>query len=181
MMAYRFEDSRGGECVERHLRPLPAFCRSAGANEGVRLAACFAHVRGRFYELQVNESSYLATQTVTMMAGLCRHPRPGSCNAGSAPRKVRRHPCGALQCPGEGAPRLSGKSKLAEAIRYALSRRIALERFLSDGLIKIASNIVERAIRPEIITRKKCALRGQPWRRPDLGDRRHASAGGEDE
>jgi transposase len=36
----------------------------------VTLAACFAHVRRRFYELHVNESSNLATQTVTTMAGL---------------------------------------------------------------------------------------------------------------
>lgn len=49
-------------------------------------------------------------------------------------------------------PRLSGKSKLAEAIRYALSRRRqALERFLADGRIEINSNIVERAIRPQTI------------------------------
>ena len=72
-------------------------------------------------------------------------------------------------------------SKLAEAIRYATSRRIALERFLSDGRIEIDSNTVERAIRPQTITRKKCALRGQPWRRPDLGDHRHAAADHEDE
>ena len=51
-------------------------------------------------------------------------------------------------------PRLSGKSKLAEAIRYAISRRAALERFLSDGRVEIDSNIVERAIRPQTITRK---------------------------
>jgi transposase len=51
-------------------------------------------------------------------------------------------------------PRLSGKSKLAEAIRYALSRRAALERFLTDGRIEIDSIIVERAIRPQTITRK---------------------------
>jgi hypothetical protein len=50
--------------------------------------------------------------------------------------------------------RLSGKSKLAEAIRYATSRRTALERFLSDGRIEIDSNTVERAIRPQTITRK---------------------------
>ena len=36
----------------------------------VALAACFAHVRRRFYELHVNESSHLATQTITIMAGL---------------------------------------------------------------------------------------------------------------
>jgi transposase len=51
-------------------------------------------------------------------------------------------------------PRLSGKSKLDEAIRYATSRRIALERFLSDGRIEIDSNTVERAIWPQTITRE---------------------------
>jgi hypothetical protein len=37
--------------------------KGASANDGVTLAACFAHVRRRFYELHVNESSRLATQT----------------------------------------------------------------------------------------------------------------------
>jgi len=56
-------------------------------------------------------------------------------------------------------PRLSGKSKLAEAIRYAISRRAALERFLSDGRVEIDSNIVERAIRPQTIARSFCPCR----------------------
>ena len=57
-------------------------------------------------------------------------------------------------------PRLSGKSKLPEAIRYATSRRLALERFLTDGRIEIDSNIVERAIRPQTITRKNALFAG---------------------
>jgi len=39
--------------------------------------------------------------------------------------------------------KVSGKSKTAEAIRYALTRREALQRFLTDGRIEIDSNIVE--------------------------------------
>jgi transposase len=57
-------------------------------------------------------------------------------------------------------PRLSGKSKLAEIIRYTLSRRAALQRFLADGRIEIDSNIVERAIRPQTITRKNALFAG---------------------
>jgi transposase len=57
-------------------------------------------------------------------------------------------------------PRLSGKSTLAEAIRYAISRRAALECFLSDGRVEIDSNIVERAIRPQTITRKNALFAG---------------------
>ena len=57
-------------------------------------------------------------------------------------------------------PRLSQKSKLAEAIRYALTRRRSLERFLDDGRIELDSNIVERAIRPQCITRKNALFAG---------------------
>ncbi|MDX0889212.1 transposase, partial [Sinorhizobium medicae] len=56
--------------------------------------------------------------------------------------------------------KVSGKSKTAEAIRYALTRREALERFLTDGRIEIDSNIVERAIRPQTITRKNSLFAG---------------------
>ena len=43
---------------------------------------------------------------------------------------------------------VSGKSKLAEAIRYALSRWAGLTRYLDDGRIEIDDNVVERAVRP---------------------------------
>ncbi|BBO08109.1 hypothetical protein ABH991_007719 [Bradyrhizobium ottawaense] len=56
--------------------------------------------------------------------------------------------------------RISGKSKLAEAIRYAVSRRSLFERFLTDGRIELDSNIVERAIRPQTITRKNSLFAG---------------------
>ncbi|CVI63458.1 conserved hypothetical protein [Agrobacterium salinitolerans str. Hayward 0363] len=57
-------------------------------------------------------------------------------------------------------PRISGKSKLAEAIRYATSRRSLFERFLTDGRIELDNNIVERAIRPQTITRKNNLFAG---------------------
>ena len=57
-------------------------------------------------------------------------------------------------------PRISGKSKLAEAIRYALTRRATFECFLTDGLVALDSNIVERAIRPQTITRKNSLFAG---------------------
>jgi hypothetical protein len=47
---------------------------------------------------------------------------------------------------------ISQKTKLAEAIRYALSRWEGLTRFLDDGRIEIDSNVVERSIRPIAMT-----------------------------
>jgi transposase len=45
-------------------------------------------------------------------------------------------------------PSLSGRSTLAEAMRYALIRWEGLTRFLHDGRIELDTNPVERAIRP---------------------------------
>ena len=44
--------------------------------------------------------------------------------------------------------RISRKSKLAEAIRYATSRWEALSRFTEDGRLEMTNNAAERAIRP---------------------------------
>lgn len=55
---------------------------------------------------------------------------------------------------------VSQKSKLAEAIRYALSRWTGLTRFLDDGRIEIDSNVVERSIRPIALNRKNALFAG---------------------
>ena len=45
-------------------------------------------------------------------------------------------------------PKLSPKTDLAAAIRYALGRWTALARYLDDGRLEIDNNAAERAIRP---------------------------------
>ena len=55
---------------------------------------------------------------------------------------------------------ISQKTKLAEAIRYALSRWEGLTRFLDDGRIEIDSNAVERSIRPIALNRKNALFAG---------------------
>ena len=55
---------------------------------------------------------------------------------------------------------ISQKTKLAEAIRYVLSRWEGLTRFLDDGRIEIDSNVVERSIRPIALNRKNALFAG---------------------
>ena len=52
------------------------------------------------------------------------------------------------------------RARIAEAIRYALSRWDGLCRFIEDGHIEIDSNIVERAIRPLALNRKNALFAG---------------------
>ena len=55
---------------------------------------------------------------------------------------------------------VSGKSTIAEAIRYALSRWAGLTRYLDDGRIEIDNNVVERAMRPIALGRKNHLFAG---------------------
>ena len=56
--------------------------------------------------------------------------------------------------------RVSGKSTLAEAIRYALRHWQGLVLFLEDGRLELDTNTIERAIRPIALGRKNSLFAG---------------------
>jgi transposase len=56
--------------------------------------------------------------------------------------------------------RVSGKSTIAEDIRYALNHWDGLIRFLDDGRIALDTNIVKRSIRPIVLNRKNALFAG---------------------
>ena len=91
-----------------------------------------------------------------------RHSRPQGPNERRAVRQDRTRPLIADLEPWlrEKLGLISQKSKLAEAIRYALSRWEGLTRFLDDGRIEIDSNTVERSIRPIALNRKNALFAG---------------------
>ena len=55
---------------------------------------------------------------------------------------------------------ISQKIKLADAIRYALSRWQGLTRFIDDGRIELDNNTVERSIRGIKLSRKNALFAG---------------------
>ena len=66
--------------------------------------------------------------------------------------------------------KVPGRSDVAGAIRYALSRWTALTRYVDDGTIAIDNNPVERAIRPVALGRKNWLFAGS-----DAGGERAAA------
>jgi transposase len=56
--------------------------------------------------------------------------------------------------------RVSAKAPIAQAIRYTLKHWEGLIRFLDDGRIDLDSNIVERSMRPQVLTRKNALFAG---------------------
>lgn len=180
MVAYRFEDSRGAECVARHLTGFSGVLQvdgytaytslakaraRLGSNQAIQLAGCWAHLRRKFYDLHISGVSQAATDTVVAMSALWKvedEVRGQNAETRVALRQAKSAAIvtGLFGLWEKELRKISGKSKTAEAIRYALSRREALEWFLTDGRIEIDSNIVERAIRPQTITRKNSLFAG---------------------
>lgn len=129
----------------------------------IRLAYCWSHVRRQFYDLAA--ASPIATEALTRIAALYRieadiRGRPAG--ERRAARQERSRPVIDVLEPWlrEKLDLLSRKSKLAEAIRYALTRWAGLSLFLDDGRVEIDSNVVERAIRPLALNRKNALFAG---------------------
>jgi transposase len=58
------------------------------------------------------------------------------------------------------AGRVSAVSDLTKAIRYAIRHWPGLTVFLEDGRVEMDTNVVERAIRPNTLTRKNALFAG---------------------
>ena len=167
-------------------RPIQGLPKPApgASNETVTLAGCWAHLRRRFYELHINGSSRLATQTVTAMAAALG--RLEGDIRGLAPGRKRAWPPVSSGLPplwrscsisGKWSCRVSRRSRSwprpsslchvqAQSSRMLPHRRPRRNRFQYRRACDPASNnhAQERAVR------------GQRRRRPDMGNYRHPPA-----
>jgi transposase len=139
--------------------------RKIGRSNAVALAFCWSHVRRGFYELAAAGSAPIASEALERIGTLYAieadiRGRPAE--ERRAERQDRSRPIVQALEPWlrSKLDLVSKKSKLAEAIRYALSRWDGLTRFLDDGRIEIDSNVVERAIRPLALGRKNHLFAG---------------------
>lgn len=132
---------------------------------GMQLAFCWAHVRRKFYDLTGTIPTPIATETLQRIASLYAVEKD-ICGLDPAERRrVRQERSRPIIDDLEAwlrdkLGRLSQVGKLAEAIRYALSRWEGLTRFLEDGRIEIDTNTVERSIRPITLNRKNALFAG---------------------
>ncbi|PYE85185.1 IS66 family transposase [Phyllobacterium leguminum] len=131
----------------------------------IKLAACWAHTRRKFYDVVQATGSPIAEETLRRIGELYAieaEVRGQSPPHRLAARRNRTKPLvGTLKAWLEVQLSLiPGASELAKAIRYALSRWNGLTRFLNDGRIEMDTNPVERAIRPVSLGRKNHLFAG---------------------
>jgi transposase len=172
-VAYVYAPDRKSERPQAHLSGFAGVLQvdgyagyraMAGKNQ-VQLAFCWAHVRRRFYELAAAGPAPIASEALTRIGALYAvedEIRGRDADARRFARQQRSRPIVDALEPWLRAKLalISQKSKLAEAIRYALSRWEGLTRFVDDGRVEIDSNVVERAIRPIALNRKNALFAG---------------------
>jgi transposase len=131
----------------------------------VTLAHCWSHVRRRFYEIAQGGNAPIAEEALERIARLYGVE---SMIRGQAPerrrtlRQEQSEPV--VESLGDWLEatlaKVSGGSRIAQAIRYALKLWSGLTVFLEDGRVEIDSNVVERSIRPIALNRKNALFAG---------------------
>lgn len=164
---YYYSQDRKGEHPWQHLKPFIGTLQAdgyAGFNAlyetgRIKEAACWAHVRRKFFDVFEADKSLIAQSALARIAEF--YVIEAAIN-GKSPdeRQARRQAETAPKLEAmklwaeETLSKLSGKSDLAKAFRYMTARWKSLTRFIDDGQIAIDNNPAERAMRPPALGRK---------------------------
>src|SRR5689334_7655330 len=175
-VVYLYAEDRKGEHPAAHLAGFTGVLQVDGyagfksllenrPPGAIRLAFCWAHCRRGFYEIHQSTGSPLAAEALRRIGELYKVEAEIRGRPAEERRTVRQersrpivdalHAWLTVQLA-----RVSGKSGLAEAIRYALRHWQGLVLFLEDGRLELDTNTVERAIRPISLGRKNSLFAG---------------------
>ncbi len=180
---FAYSPNRRGEHPQTHLKSFQGVLQAdayggfdALYTDGtIQEAACWAHVRRKFFDLHKAHASPVAAEALKRIGALYaiekdilgKPPleRQIARISHASPLLTRLHDW--LQ---ETLRSLSRKSALAEAIRYALKLWPALIRYTNNGLVEIDNNAAERALRTVALGRKNFLFAGS-----DAGGERAAA------
>ena len=180
---FAYSPDRKGEHPERHLKKFQGTLQAdayAGFNQlyedgRIEPAACWAHVRRHFYDLEQAHASSVAREALQRIGTLYGIEEQIGGKPPNERRAVRQSQSKPLldslrQWFESTLPKLSRKSDTTAAIRYALSRWDALLHYIEDGHIEIDNNAAERSLRGVALGRKNYLFAGS-----DAGGERAAA------
>jgi hypothetical protein len=129
------------------------------------LAFCWSHARRQFYEIHQATQSPIAGEVIARIAALYRiedaiRGRPPDERVAVRQRESRPKVAALKVYLETQLGRISGKSTLATAIRYALNHWDGLCVFLSDGRVEIDTNTIERLHRSVATGRRNALFAG---------------------
>lgn len=147
-----------------------AYCQlQARRGKKVLRAACLAHIRRKF-EAALKERPAILAWILKQIAALYRIERDLDDHGASAEVRARvRHNRSRplIRLLEKAFKRLSAaairpKSRLGEALHYALGQWGAMQTFLDDGRVPIDNNATERDIRPSAVGKRNWMFIGHP-------------------
>lgn len=177
---YRYSPDRKGEHPRAHLRGIlqaDGYAGYAGLYGDGRVveAACMAHARRKFFDVHEATKSPIAREALDRIAALYKIEDGIRGRPPEQRLKVRAEHTAPLMARLRDwleatRARISGRSDLATAIRYALARWEALTLILRDGRACIDNSAAERAMRPIALGRRNWTFAGS-----DAGGERAAA------
>jgi transposase len=170
---FAYSPDRKGEHPKTHLSQFTGTLQAdayAGFDQiyeagRVQEAACWAHVRRKFYDLQVAHKSPVAAEALERIGAMYAIEKEIKGRSPEERREIRNTRSRPLleslrQWLEETLGKLSRKSDTALAVRYALGRWQALMRYCDDGRLEIDNNAAERALRAVALGRKNYLFAG---------------------
>jgi transposase len=170
---YRFTVDRKGEHPADHLSKYKGWVHADGyagfnglfANDQVDEMACMAHVRRKFVDVHQSQGGVIAEQAIKRIAALYAVEQQARGRSPDERAVLRREFAKPLFDDLETwlksqLPKVSGKSPLAGAIRYALNRMPKARPYLDNGILELDNNTVERAMKPVALGRKNWLFAG---------------------
>ncbi len=164
---YRFSGDRKGQHPKDHLTRFRGWMYADGyagfedlyRSGAIREVACMAHVRRKFVDIHRSQGSPIAEEAIQRIAQLYAVEK----EARGLPPERRVKLRQARAAPvfddleawlAQQLLRVSGKSPLAAAIRYALARMGRMRPYLAHGILEIDNSIAERGMRAIALGRK---------------------------
>jgi transposase len=183
VVLYRYSPDRKGEHPRSHLATFRGILQAdgyagfAGLYQDGRIieAACLAHVRRKFWDVHESTRSPIAREVLERIAALYRIEEAIRGRAPEQRLLARTEHAAPLFAELRAwleatRGRVSGRSELAAAIRYALSRWESLTLVLRDGRACLDNSAAERAMRPLAVGRRNWTFAGS-----DAGGERAAA------
>ena len=169
---YRYSPDRKGEHPRAHLASFRGILQADGYAgyaglyaRGVTEAACWAHARRKFFDVHAATGAPLAQEALHRIAALYAIEAEIRGQPPEVRLAARTAQSAVLFTALKGwldhtLGRIPGKSPLAGAIRYTLSRWEALTLGLRDGRACLDNNAAERTMRPITLGRKNWLFAG---------------------
>lgn len=177
-VAYLYAPGRGNEHARALLKGYSGIVQCDGyasyksvasdpgrADAPIVLAFCFAHFRRKFYDIAKDGPAPIADEALRRIAALYRIERDIRGQSADRRRAARQENAKPLLDDfklwlEQRLVEVSGKSTIAEVIRYGFNHWDGFTRYLDDGRIEIDNNTVERTMRPITLNRKNSLFAG---------------------